>query len=95
MPIASSPPTPAGILEYCSIYKKCAKHCPSGSISEGPMTFDGPPGSNPGVYRWYCDEEKCRQYWDDVGTSCTICFRVCAFNKRPGRRRSIDRMLHY
>ena len=27
---------------------------------------------------------KCRGYWDEVGTSCTICFRVCAFSKPPG-----------
>jgi len=84
MPLAQSPPAPEGILEYCGVCKKCVKHCPSGSISEGPMTFDGPPEGNPGVYRWYCDEEKCRRYWDEVGTSCTICFRVCAFSKPPG-----------
>jgi len=84
LPLEQSPPAPEGILEFCEVCKKCAKHCPSGSISENSMSFDTPLGANPGVYRWYCDEDKCREYWDEVGTSCTICFRVCAFAKEQG-----------
>jgi len=84
LPLEQSPPAPEGILEFCEVCKKCAKHCPSGSISENSMSFDTPSGANPGVYRWYCDEDKCREYWDEVGTSCTICFRVCAFAKEQG-----------
>ena len=84
LPLEQSQPAPEGILEFCEVCKKCAKHCPSGSISEEPMSFDAPPGANPSIYRWYCDEDKCREYWDEVGTSCTICFRVCAFAKEQG-----------
>ena len=84
LPLEQSQSAPEGILEFCEVCKKCAKHCPSGSISEEPMSFDAPPGANPSIYRWYCDEDKCREYWDEVGTSCTICFRVCAFAKEQG-----------
>ncbi|HUS78665.1 MAG TPA: reductive dehalogenase [Patescibacteria group bacterium] len=84
LPLIPSPQAHDGILRYCEVCKKCAKNCPSGAIGEGPMGFEAPPGANPGVRRWYCDEIKCREFWDEVGTSCTICFRVCAFSKKPG-----------
>lgn len=84
LPLEQSQPAPEGILEFCEVCKKCVKHCPSGSISEKSMSFEAPSAANPGVYRWYCDEDKCREYWDEVGTSCTICFRVCAFAKEQG-----------
>jgi len=84
MPLKLSPPAPEGILEYCEVCKKCARHCPSGSIGEGPRSYEAPEEANPGSLRWWCDEMKCREYWDEVGTSCTICFRVCAFSKPPG-----------
>ena len=73
-----------GILKFCETCKKCSKYCPSGSITDKPMSFETPPGGNKGIYRWYCDEDKCNEYWDEVGTSCTICFRVCAFTKKEG-----------
>jgi epoxyqueuosine reductase len=84
MPLEPSPPANGGILEYCEVCKKCARSCPSGSIGEGPRNYDAPEAANPGSLRWWCDEMKCREYWDEVGTSCTICFRVCAFSKPPG-----------
>lgn len=84
IPLLQSPQAPTGIMEYCEVCKKCSKQCPGGAIGEGPRSWETPAGSNPGVYRWPCDEEKCRDYWDQVGTSCTVCYRVCAFTKKPG-----------
>lgn len=84
LPLPQSKQAPSGIMEYCEVCKKCSKHCPGEAIGDGPRSWETPKGSNPGVYRWPCDEEKCRDYWDQVGTSCTICYRVCAFTKKPG-----------
>jgi len=87
LPLASSPPAPEGIIEYCEVCRKCARHCPSRSIPDGPRTWEGPSeANNPGVLKWYCDEEACLRYWREVGTGCSICFRVCSFTK-PDRRR--------
>ena len=85
MPLAPSPQAPGGIIEYCEVCKKCAHNCPSGSIPEGPRTWEGPKESNaPGVYKWYCDEDSCLDYWHKVGTGCSICFRCCSFTKKKG-----------
>ena len=84
LPVQQSPMAHDGILKFCETCKKCSKYCPSGSITDKPMSFETPSGGNPGIYRWYCDEDKCNEYWDEVGTSCTICFRVCAFTKKEG-----------
>ena len=84
MPLPQSPQADPGILEFCEDCQKCSKHCPVDAIGPGPRSWDDPPGSNPGAFRWPCDEEKCRDYWDQVGTSCTVCYRVCAFSKKKG-----------
>ncbi|HUS77404.1 MAG TPA: reductive dehalogenase [Patescibacteria group bacterium] len=85
MPLAPSPPAPEGIIEYCEVCKKCARACPSGSIPMGSRAWEGPTEANQnGSFKWYCDEEKCFEYWHEVGTGCSICFRVCSFTKQKG-----------
>jgi reductive dehalogenase len=85
MPLPQSEPAPSGIIEYCEVCKKCSKRCPSQSIPSGPRTY-GPvnESNNPGVLKWYCDERKCFDYWHEVATGCSICFRECSFTKRRG-----------
>jgi len=85
LPLPTSPQAPDGIIEYCQVCKKCAKHCPSQSITEGPRTWEGPSeANNPGVYKWYTDAESCLKYWNEAGTGCNVCFRVCSFTKPQG-----------
>lgn len=82
LPLAPSPMAPEGIIEYCEVCKKCAHHCPSKSIPEGPRTYEGySEANNPGVLKWFCDEDRCLRYLREVGTGCSICFRVCSFTK--------------
>lgn len=84
LPLPQSPPAPAGIIEFCETCEKCAKHCPSQSIPLGPRTYEPKnEASNPGVLKWYCDEKSCFDHWHEVTTGCSICFRVCPFNKEP------------
>lgn len=85
LPLAQSPPAPGGIIEYCESCKKCARACPSRSITDGPRTYEGPKESNNnGVLKWYCDEDACLDYWHEVGTGCSICLRSCSFTKKKG-----------
>lgn len=85
LPLEQSPPAPKGIIEYCEVCKKCAKYCPSKSIPDGPRTWSGPTiANNNGAFKWYCNEETCFEYWHEVGTGCSICFRACSFTKKKG-----------
>ena len=85
LPLAPSSMAPEGIIEYCEVCKKCAKHCPSQSIPSGPRTYEGfSEANNPGVFKWYCNADTCYEYWRQIGTGCSICFRVCSFTKEKG-----------
>ena len=85
LPLDQSPLAPKGIIESCEVCKKCAKECPSGSIPEGPRTYEGfSEANNPGALKWYCNADTCLDYWREVGSGCSICFRVCSFTKEKG-----------
>jgi epoxyqueuosine reductase QueG len=85
LPLPQSPLAPEGIMEFCEVCEKCAKMCPSKSIPFGPRTWEAiTEANNPGAFKWYCDAEKCLDYWNEVGSGCSICFRVCNFTKDKG-----------
>jgi reductive dehalogenase len=76
---------PFGVLEFCKTCKKCATHCPSQAIPDGEMKTEGPNISNQsGVLKWYVDAEKCFSFWAKNRMDCSICIRVCPFNKGEG-----------
>ena len=82
LPLATSPQAPGGIIEFCDVCHKCAKHCPSQSIPYGPRMYEGySEANNPGVLKWYCNADSCLEHWRESGSSCGICFRVCSFTK--------------
>jgi epoxyqueuosine reductase len=82
MPLEPSKMATGGIIEFCESCKKCAKMCPSQSLSMGPRNWEPrSDANNPGSYKWYSDPEKCLDYWNTVESGCGICFRVCPFNK--------------
>ncbi|RLI00497.1 reductive dehalogenase [Candidatus Bathyarchaeota archaeon] len=85
LPLDPSPMAPEGIIQFCETCMKCAKHCPSKALSFGEREHTGVcDANNPGSLKWYVDAEKCLEYWNTVEAGCGICFRVCAFNKKPG-----------
>jgi epoxyqueuosine reductase len=85
LPLPQSPQAPGGIIEFCETCKKCAKHCPSRALPMGERTWEGHNScNNSGVFKWYTDAEKCLDYWNELGSACSICFRVCSFTKKPG-----------
>ena len=83
LPLEIDQPIDFGVIEFCSNCKKCAKACPSGAISAGSRTAEGYGiSNNPGVMKWHLDAEKCDEFQAyKTGTNCTICMRVCPFNK--------------
>lgn len=85
LPLPQSSLASEGIIEFCEVCEKCAKMCPSKSIPFGPRTWGGvSDANNPGAFKWYCDAEACLDYWNEVGSGCSICFRVCNFTKEMG-----------
>ena len=85
MPLEQSPMAPDGIIEFCEVCGKCAKHCPSQSITNGPRTWEGPTdANNNGAFKWYINPDTCYEYWRQVGSGCGVCFRVCSFTKHEG-----------
>jgi ferredoxin len=85
LPLESSELAPEGIIEFCEVCEKCAKMCPSKSIPFGPRTWEGEnEANNNGAFKWYCNADTCLDYWREMGSSCSICFRVCNFTKEKG-----------
>jgi reductive dehalogenase len=86
MPLAPDTYRPFGVTEFCMTCKKCAKHCPSKSISNGDPTVAGESISNhSGILKWYINPEKCYKFWVKNWLDCANCIYFCPFNKPPGR----------
>ncbi len=63
------------MAHFCRICKKCARNCPSGSITTG----DEP--KSRGFFHWSIDQEKCFSYWKTIGSDCGMCISVCPYTK--------------
>lgn len=82
MPLIPDDPIEFGVQEFCGSCKKCARECPSKSITSGDKTWSGKSMcNNPGVFKWHNDLEKCLKFWVDNGTECGNCIAVCPFTK--------------
>jgi ferredoxin len=66
-------PPQMDVIDFCTICKKCAENCPSRSISMGEREDkDG--------LRWVLNAETCFAYWNEIGTDCGVCMRVCPYS---------------
>ena len=62
------------MIDFCTICKKCADNCPSGSIPSGDRErIDG-------AWRWAIDPDSCFRYWNAIGTDCGRCLTVCPYS---------------
>ena len=84
LPLAPTKPINAGIMEFCKICMKCAAACPSKALS-----FDAEPTwqvrggwNNAGHKAYFEDSSKCRSYWYEVGSDCTLCFNACPYSRK-------------
>jgi len=82
MPLVETKPALKGVREFCDICTKCADACPPKALPYGPPSEKAANASTiKGVRKWSADCEKCFGYWAKIGTDCTICMRVCPFNR--------------
>ncbi len=94
MPLAHDQPRHFGVKEFCNQCQRCSTACPVKAISAGPPNAARYNQSTiQGVRKWSIDGEKCFGYWVAQNTECSICIRVCPYNKdfarwwhRLGRR---------
>jgi len=82
LPMAYDKPISFGVEEFCKVCKKCAELCPSQAISYGEKTMEASTiSTNPGVLKWSANAEDCYTSWKANGSGCSVCVRVCPFNK--------------
>jgi epoxyqueuosine reductase len=94
LPLAHDKPIRFGVRAFCEICRRCADGCPVKAIPQGEPTAELHNQSNiQGVRKWSVDAEKCFSYWAAQNSDCSICIRVCPYNKeyrkwwhRVGRR---------
>lgn len=94
MPLAHDRPIRFGVKEFCEVCRKCASGCPVKAIpQDAPSTERHNQSNIRGVRKWSVDGEKCFGYWAAQNSDCSICIRVCPYNKdyskwwaRAGRR---------
>ncbi|UOY08289.1 reductive dehalogenase [Muricauda sp. SCSIO 64092] len=85
-------PISFGVQDFCVKCKKCAEACPSNAISLEDEPSLNPEfnsiSSNPGVKKWYQNNERCFSQWEKMGVACGVCLTVCPYNK-------IDNWVHF
>ena len=82
MPLLNDTPKKFGVREFCEICDRCAKGCPPKAIPFDPPSDKVYNRSNLiGVEKWTVDAEKCFKFWANQNTDCSICIRVCPFNR--------------
>ncbi len=82
LPLAPDEPIDFGVTEFCEICRRCSDACPVKAIAKDKPSTEVHNISNiPGVKKWTVDAEKCFKFWTNQGTDCSICIRVCPYNK--------------
>jgi reductive dehalogenase len=82
LPLDHDVPIHFGVRETCTVCRRCSDACPPKAIPHGEPQ-DVPPNRSSliGVRKWTVDSEKCFGFWASQNTECSICIRVCPFNK--------------
>ena len=71
-----------GVKEFCNICNICASECPVKAIPfDTPSDVTYNQSNISGVRKWSVDGEKCFSFWTAQNSDCSICIRVCPYNK--------------
>lgn len=82
MPLAHDRPIRFGVKQFCEQCNRCVAGCPVKAIRGGQPSAERFNQSNiKGVVKWSVDGEKCFNYWAAQNSDCSICIRVCPYNK--------------
>jgi epoxyqueuosine reductase len=82
MPLLIDRPKTFGVKEFCDICQRCSNACPPKAIPTGPPSRHAHSVSNlTGVRKWTTWAEKCFRFWAGQNSDCSICIRVCPYNR--------------
>ena len=82
MPLVISEPKRFGVKEFCDICQRCSAACPPKAIPTGAPSREAYSVSNlKGVRKWTTWAEKCFRFWAGQNSDCSICIRVCPYNR--------------
>ncbi len=82
LPLVPDLPVDLGIQKFCENCALCAKYCPGKAIPAGPRTAQAWDASNvPGMKKWPIKAMSCLDWWVKNGMHCSVCVRVCPWNK--------------
>ncbi len=82
MPLDHDAPIQFGVKEMCEECNACAAGCPVKAIPFGKPSTERFNQSNlKGARKWSVDGEKCFSYWAAQNSDCSICIRVCPYNR--------------
>ena len=82
LPLVPDKPISFGVRQMCEVCRRCSDNCPPKAIPSGPPQTEPIGVSNLiGVTKWTTDAEKCFKFWAAQSTDCSICVRVCPYNK--------------
>jgi len=84
--LAHDRPIRFGVKEFCEVCRRCSDACPPDAIAKEEPSEDIHNRSNiQGVDKWTTDAEKCFGFWATQMTDCSICVRVCPYNRNHPR----------
>lgn len=82
LPLVPNSPIDIGVQGFCEKCELCAKHCPSRALILGERRDKAWDQSNAeGMMKWPIKAMKCFDWWVKNGTHCSVCIRVCPWNK--------------
>lgn len=86
LPLAHDNPIRFGVKEFCQECNLCAKACPAKAISFGTGKEEEVHNMSNvvGIPKWTTDAERCFSYWTKINTDCSVCIRVCPYNRGQG-----------
>ncbi len=83
LPLLADAPIDFGVTETCNICRRCSAGCPVKAIPLDAPSFETHDGIShlKGVKKWTINAKQCFKFWANQGTDCSICIRVCPYNK--------------
>ena len=83
LPLAHDRPRRFGVREFCDVCRRCSEACPPKAIATGsPSTAVHNRSNVRDVRKWTTDAERCFSFWVTQMTDCSICVRVCPYNRK-------------
>jgi len=82
MPLVADEPIQFGVREFCDVCQRCSSECPPKAILSAAPSRQAHSISNlKGVLKWTTIAEKCFKFWASQNSDCSICIRVCPYNR--------------